>query len=57
MISLVVSGFLGSYILPIVLLMNRRLTDPRSLKFGPWSLGRAGLPVNIFALLWTIIAM
>ncbi|KAL8686233.1 MAG: hypothetical protein Q9218_007252, partial [Villophora microphyllina] len=58
-LSLVVSGFLGSYIPPIALILYHRLHQSRSqkLRFGPWRLGKWGAPINIFALLWTVLAM
>ncbi|MCJ1465810.1 hypothetical protein MMC07_004429 [Pseudocyphellaria aurata] len=56
LISLVNAGFLGSYFMPIVLLLWKRLRgDP--INYGPWKLGKFGVPANIFALIWTIIAM
>jgi choline transport protein len=55
--SLVVAGFLGSYILPIGLLLYNRISNPSSINYGPFSLGRFGIPTNIFALLWTILVM
>lgn len=58
-LSLVVSGFLGSYILPIGLILYHRLNKSHSqnLRFGPWRLGRWGAPINAIALGWTILAM
>lgn len=55
--SLVVAGFLGSYILPISLLLYNRISNPSSIHYGPFSLGRFGIATNIFALLWTILVM
>ena len=58
-LSLVVSGFLGSYLLPIGLILHHRLSKSHSmnLRFGPWRLGRWGAPINAFALGWTVLAM
>lgn len=56
LISLVVAGFLGSYIPPIALLLWKRLRGDH-INYGPWKLGVFGVPANIFALIWTIIAM
>ncbi|KAF1990273.1 putative choline transport protein [Aulographum hederae CBS 113979] len=55
-VSLVISGFLGSYIIPFGLLLYRRLTDPK-LEFGLWKMGAWGAWVNAFAIIWSIIAM
>lgn len=56
LISLVVAGFLGSYLLPIALLLWKRLRGDH-INYGPWKLGIFGIPANTFALIWTIIAM
>ena len=55
MISLVVAGYLASYILPLTLMIWRRLTDP-TLELGPWNMGKTGNWVNMFAVVWAIIA-
>ncbi|KAI9660384.1 MAG: hypothetical protein M1821_009734 [Bathelium mastoideum] len=48
-ISLALIGHYTSYFLPIVLLVYRRF-DKKEVPFGPWSIGRYGLFVNLFAL-------
>lgn len=55
--SLVVAGFLGSYILPIGLLLYNRITRPLSINYGPFSLGRFGIATNTIAILWTVLVM
>jgi choline transport protein len=55
--SLVVAGYLGSYILPIGLLLHNRIRNPSSIQYGPWSLGRYGVVTNIFSLIWIVIVM
>lgn len=58
MVSLSVAGFLGSYILPVVLLLWKRLRTPaHEMQYGPWKLGKFGVIINIAALIWTIIAL
>lgn len=54
-VSLVVAGFLGSYVVPISLLLYTRIRNPSSLKWGPWALGRWGVACNFSALVWTLI--
>ena len=56
MISLVVAGFLGSYILPIGLMLWKRIRGD-VIHFGPWHLGKFGLIANAFGMVWTIIAL
>jgi choline transport protein len=53
--SLVVAGYLGSYFLPIWLLLIIRIRKPGKVTYGPFSLGRLGIPTNIFALIWIVI--
>jgi choline transport protein len=56
-VSLVVAGYLGSYILPIGLLLHTRIRNPSSIHYGPWSLGRFGVATNAFSLVWIVIVM
>ena len=51
-----VAGFLGSYIPPIALILWKRLRGD-DINYGPWKLGMFGVPANVFALIWTTIAM
>ena len=53
--SLVIAGYLGSYSIPIFLLLRNRIRDPKSIHYGPFRLGWLGIPCNIFSLIWIII--
>ncbi|KIW78577.1 hypothetical protein Z517_08415 [Fonsecaea pedrosoi CBS 271.37] len=56
--SLVVSGYLGSYTLPIILILHKKIYHPSSIHYGPWTLGRRlGIFCNIFGLFWIAIVM
>jgi choline transport protein len=56
--SLVVSGYLGSYTLPMILLLHKKIFNPTSVHYGPWTLGRPlGIFCNVFGLLWIAIVM
>lgn len=56
--SLVVSGYLGSYTLPILLLLRKKLFNPSSVHYGPFTLGRRfGIFCNVFGLAWIAIVM
>lgn len=56
--SLVVSGYLGSYTLPMLLLLHKKLFNPSAVHYGPWTLGRPlGIFCNIFGLIWIVIVM
>ncbi|KAF2770780.1 amino acid transporter [Teratosphaeria nubilosa] len=56
-ISLTTASYLSSYIIVIVLMIHKRLTTPEKLVFGPWTLGRLGLPINIFAAGYSIMTV
>ncbi|KNB14718.1 hypothetical protein FOXG_13504 [Fusarium oxysporum f. sp. lycopersici 4287] len=51
-LSLAVVSLQASYLLPILLLIWRRLFRPDTLRWGPWRLGRAGLPINVIAVIY-----
>ena len=53
-VSLVIAAVFGSYFIPISMVAYRRLKGI-PLGLGPWNMGRWGLPINIFALLWIMI--
>ncbi|KAK2829927.1 hypothetical protein FQN49_007119 [Arthroderma sp. PD_2] len=55
-VSLLVSGYMSSYIIVISVMIYKRLTS-NSVSFGPWNLGRFGLPINIFAIVYTVITV
>ena len=56
--SLVVSGYLGSYTLPMILILHKKIFNPTSIHYGPWTLGRSlGIFCNVFGLLWIAIVM
>lgn len=55
--SLVVAGFLGSYLLPILLLLHNRIRTPSRMTYGPFKLGWLGIPCNIFSLVWILVVM
>ena len=45
-------GLYQSYIIAIACMLNARLTG--RVQIAPWSLGRWGVPVNIFALVYSV---
>ncbi|KAF5013647.1 hypothetical protein FDECE_374 [Fusarium decemcellulare] len=51
-LSLAVVGLQVSYLMPISLMLWRRLASPETLSWGPWRLGKAGVPVNVIAVLY-----
>lgn len=56
-VSLTVAGFFGSYLIPFSLLFYTRIRHPGRLVPGPWTLGKFGVWVNGFAILWSILVM
>lgn len=55
-LSLAVVGLYISYLLPTVLILWRRLAKPETLPYGPFKLGRLGVPINIIAIIYTVFA-
>ncbi|UZP43174.1 hypothetical protein NXS19_010990 [Fusarium pseudograminearum] len=51
-LSLAVVSLQLSYLVPIVLLVWRRLCRPETLTWGPWRLGKSGMFVNIIAVIY-----
>ncbi|KAI8931072.1 hypothetical protein NX059_012083 [Plenodomus lindquistii] len=56
-VSLTVSGFLGSYIPPFSLFLYARIKNPSAIPHGPWSLGKWGFAVNAVAVAWCVVVM
>ena len=51
-LSLATIGFYFSYGIPIFLFAMRRFSRDNPVEFGPWSMGRVGLTINILAVLF-----
>lgn len=56
-LSLTVAGFFGSYLIPFTLFLHKRIKHPEEVPPGPWTLGRWGVFVNGFAIVWTVVVM
>ena len=52
--SLSLIGHYTSYLLPITLLVLRRF-GKKEIPWGPWTLGRWGLPINIVSMAYCIV--
>ena len=52
--SLALIGHYTSYLLPIVLLVSRRFNS-KEIPWGPFTLGRWGLPINVFAIVYSVV--
>ena len=55
-ISLNLVAFLATYIISIGCVLHRRITAPHTLPSAKYSLGRWGIPVNIFACAYSCFA-
>ena len=53
-VSLTVAGLFVSYLLPITLLLIRKIRGEH-IRYGPWRMGRAGLWVNGVAIVYLVI--
>jgi len=57
-ISLVIAAFYSTFLLAACALLHKRLTTPHSqVRWGPFALGRLGVPINIVAILYTILGI
>ena len=54
-VSVTIAGLFTSYMIPIALMILKRLRH-EPIRMGPWSLGRAGLPINCFAFCFLLIS-
>ena len=54
MTSLSLIGHYSSYLLPMALLVIRRFGQ-KEIPWGPWTLGRWGLPTNLFAITYSVL--
>lgn len=43
-----------SYLVPIVFLVIKRIRAPHEIQWGPFCLGKWGLPINIFSIIWAV---
>ena len=56
--SLVIAGFYSTFILSASVMLHKRLTTPESkIDWGRYRLGRAGVPVTILALIYSIVSI
>ncbi|KAK5111932.1 hypothetical protein LTR85_011679 [Meristemomyces frigidus] len=55
-VSLVTASYLSSYLIPIVLMILKRLRK-EPIRFGPWHHGSLGFPINIIAAIYTLITV
>lgn len=56
LVSISEAGIFTSYLIPIVLIMIKKLRD-EPIRYGPWSMGKWGLAVNIFSAVFLVISV
>jgi len=54
-VSLSVASVLASYVVPIALILRRRLLN-EPIRYGPWKMGRWGALANVVGLVYAIVA-
>lgn len=55
--SLVIASFYSTYIISASVLLHKRLTAPSDIKYGPFTMGRAGVPIAILAIAYSILGL
>lgn len=55
-VSITIAGLFISYMIPIILMITKRLKH-EPVRMGPWTLGKAGLSVNIIAVCFLTISV
>lgn len=55
-VSLTIAGLFISYLIPVSLIAYKRATG-QHIKWGPWRLGAAGLPINVLSMVYLSITI
>lgn len=56
--SLVVAGFYGTFIISASVLLHKRLTTPKGyIRYGPFHLGRVGVPIIITSIIYSVFGV
>ncbi|OJJ42382.1 hypothetical protein ASPZODRAFT_76917 [Penicilliopsis zonata CBS 506.65] len=51
-LSLDTLALYASYLVPVIFVLIKRVRQPESIRWGPWRLGRWGIPVNVIAIVY-----
>ncbi|KAI0095426.1 putative amino acid permease [Hypoxylon sp. NC0597] len=57
LISLALLGQYTTYMLSTIFILGRRLFLAKNIPFGPWELGRWGVPINVFTIAFSCITI
>ena len=56
--SLVISAFYTTYLISCGVLLHKRLTTPEGkMKYGPFSMGRLGVPITILVMAYSVLGI
>ncbi|KAI1076552.1 putative amino acid permease [Whalleya microplaca] len=57
MVSLALLGQYTTYVLPTIFIFGRRIHPGKNIPFGPWALGKWGIPVNLFTIAFSFLTI
>lgn len=57
MVSLALLGQYTTYVLPTIFILVRRIHPGKNIPFGPWELGKWGIPINIFTIAFSFLTI
>ncbi|KAF2463971.1 putative amino acid permease [Lindgomyces ingoldianus] len=57
MVSLALLGQYSTYVLPTIFILARRIHPGKNIPFGPWELGKWGIPINIFTIAFSFLTI
>lgn len=57
MVSLALLGQYTTYVLPTIFILVRRIHPGKNIPFGPWELGRWGIPINLFTIAFSFLTI
>ncbi|KAI1268033.1 putative amino acid permease [Xylariaceae sp. FL1019] len=57
LVSLALLGQYTTYLLPTIFILIRRMSPSKNVPWGPWALGKWGIPINIFTIIFSFITI
>lgn len=57
MVSLALLGQYTSYVLPTIFILARRIKPGKNIPWGPWTLGKWGIPINVFTIAFSFLTI
>ena len=56
-ISLTEAGLYTSYLIPIILVMMKKIRGDPDLQYGPWKMGKVGIAINAFSCVFLVLSI